>query len=215
VLYLGAIAGLNAALAACLWPVAGRGRKAALWLALAWLAALGAAGLGLRSAVWTATGSFVIALGALALSPGWRAAVREMPGCRMISANLLRVPYGITLLMMGSRDVLPEGVAESAGMGAIVVGILAPLAVWAIQENLRGLVVVWNLLSILDLANSIRLAAGNASLAEPGIAAMVAFAVPVLLIVHLYLFWKLSAWSRMGLCDSSALWFNRPAVSQR
>ena len=212
---LGAIAGLNAALAGCLWPVAGRGRRAALWLALAWLAGLGVAGLGLRSAAWAAAGCLAVAIGALALSPGWRAAVREMPGCRMITANLLRVPYGVALLLMGSEGLFPESVAESAGMGAIVVGILAPLAVWAVQENMRGLVAVWNLLAILDLANSIRLGAGSGPAADPGLAAMMAFAVPALLTVHVYLFWKLSGWSRMGRCDSSAVLLNPPPAIQR
>ncbi len=206
-LYLGAIAGLNAVLAGSLWPIVGRSRKAALWLALAWLAGLGSAGLGLQSAIWAAAAGLAVALGALALSTDWRAAVREMPGCRMISANLVRVPYGVALLTMGS-GILPDGAAESAGMGAIVVGILAPLAVWAIQENLRGLVVVWNVLSVLDLANSIRLVAGSRSPADPSLAAMMAFTVPALLTVHVYLFWKLSGWNRMGRCDSSALLFN-------
>ena len=207
-LYFVAIAALNLVLGWTLWRTAGRGRGVAFfliaWGAAAFPLALGPwfmepwnSALGFRIAPLLIGAQVVVAGAALALLPGWRQSVAAMPAEPMILAHLLRVPYGAILILMSRQGLLPAEFAIPAGVGDILAGSLAPLAVKAFRSGRPWLASGWNLFAMLDFINVIRLARvhvppfAEASHTPVFIGLLPAFAVPALVILHIYLAWKL------------------------
>jgi hypothetical protein len=207
-LYFTAIAVLNAFLGWTLWRTAGRTLRAGLfvaaWMAAAFPIALGPwflepwnSPLGFRIAPLLVGAQVVTAGAALWLLGGWREAVARMPAEPMILAHLLRVPYGSILILMARDGLLPFEFAVPAGAGDILSGGLAPLAARGLRSGRPWLASAWNLLAFLDFVNVIRLARVYVpGFAESGrvpvwIGLLPSFAVPALVILHVYLAWKL------------------------
>ncbi len=208
-LYFVAIAALNLVLGWTLWRISGRSRGAAFfliaWSAAAFPLALGPwfmepwnSVLGFRIAPLLVGAQVVVGGAALALLTGWRQSVAAMSAETMILAHLLRVPYGAILILMSRQGLLPAEFAFPAGIGDILAGALAPFAARALRSGRPWLASGWNLLALLDFINVIRLARIHIPIFSEStrtpvfIGLLPAFAVPALVILHLYLAWKLA-----------------------
>jgi hypothetical protein len=198
-------------------PVARAVRLPLAGIALGWFAAialLGAFGafavnrvgsLAIGAAV---TAPIVVAVLAVRRSPALRQAVWAMPLSVMIGLHAGRM-LGVFFLSLLADDRLSPTFALTAGWGDIAIGALALPLAWAVRHRLSGwrrLALAWNAVGSIDLLAAVTLGLGSAPnsplrfIAEtPGSAAMgslpwvmiPALLVPLYLLTHVAVFWKL------------------------
>jgi hypothetical protein len=162
--------GLNRALADAHWPNAERTRtlSVAAVILLGWLAVaitLSAMGIyhvtsGDRPTIQYGI-LLPILIGALMIWR-WEAAKRVLdavPQQWLVSVQLFRA-LGAIFLILSATGTLPRLFALPAGLGDIVVGLLAPvvgLAYARAPHKAAGLVAAWNVLGLLDLTDALGL----------------------------------------------------------
>ncbi len=157
-----------------------------------------------------------IVLGLLAIrySGALRAVLQAIPMHKLIGVQLYRAIGFVFLIGLGA-GLLPGIFAWPAGVGDIIVGLLAPLVAWRVVKHpgsARGVVWLWSLLGIGDLV----LAVSIGSLSSPGRFQLLAldapnvaisayplvmvpiFAVPVSILLHAAVISKLLAARRHG-----------------
>ncbi|HEX4644278.1 MAG TPA: hypothetical protein VH598_01590, partial [Verrucomicrobiae bacterium] len=146
---------------------------------------------------------FVIYLGlalALVFSPIFRQAARSIPQNRLIGFQFVRVGGFVFLALLDMR-LLPPQFALPAGYGDIIVGLTAPLVVYALNKNKpysRELAIAWNFLGLLDFLIALvtgftfigpyvrRLARTGQSIAYLDYVLMIpGFAVPIFVFMHI------------------------------
>jgi hypothetical protein len=128
-----------------------------------------------------------------------RRLVHQLPLAWLIGIHSMRALFGGLLLAFGMVGQVPWEFALEAGLGDILVGLLAiPLARMAAQPvPPRGLILAWNILGQLDLLNALRLGVTVVvpflvSTQSPAVIAMLPlFGVPIYVLTHIYLFWLL------------------------
>jgi len=143
------------------------------------------------------------ALGLLAFSPTWRRVVDAIPAESLISVQIYRL-IGAIFILLYTIGSLPRHFALPAGLGDVVVGLLAPLVALAVRNQIRGarpLALGWNLFGFADLLVAVGLGTGYLVVvlqsglhAPPGVPAMTffplvlipTFAVPLGFILHIY-----------------------------
>ena len=162
--------GLNRALADAHWPVADRTRtlRVSAVILLGWLGA--AITLSAMGIYHVASGDrptiqygilLPILIGALMIWR-WEAAKRVLdlvPQQWLVSVQLFRA-LGAIFLILSATGTLPRLFALPAGLGDIVVGLLAPvvgLAYARAPHKAAGLVAAWNVLGLLDLIDALGL----------------------------------------------------------
>ena len=130
----------------------------------------------------------------LFVSSTFREMIDNMPQHWLISIQTLRVGGFIFLVLLDMR-LVPAAFAIQAGLGDVLVGILAPMvAYWYYLKKpfARGLAIGFAVLGILDLANAL---IQGLALSAPGqIAPEIApafllvptYAVPLVILLHIY-----------------------------
>ena len=162
--------GLNRALADAHWPAADRTRTLSLaaLILLGWLAiAITLSGLGTYHV--TSGDRPTIQYGILLpiligtiMIWGWEPAKRVLhavPQQWLVGVQVFRA-LGAIFLILSATGTLPRLFALPAGLGDVVVGLLAPvvgLAYPRAPHKAAGLVAAWNVLGLLDLADALSL----------------------------------------------------------
>ena len=98
--------------------------------------------------------SFVAFLVGFALSPGLRERIRRIDLRRLIMFHFVLVPIGIAFIVMEAAGRLPSEFAVKAGIGDIVVGAAAIIAIMSVPllSTIRSrTVLVWNTLGLADI----------------------------------------------------------------
>ena len=137
---------------------------------------------------------------AAAISPIFREAALSIPQDRLIGVQFVRVGGSIFLTLLDMR-LLPAQFALPAGYGDILVGLTAPIVVWALNHHkpyARQLALAWNALGMLDFAVALgtgiafigpyvrQLARTGHSIAYLDYVLMIpGFAVPILTLLHI------------------------------
>lgn len=160
-----------------------------------------------------AFGSTALALGALAFIPALRAWAETVPLRPLVLYHTVRF-VGIAFLLMEARGLLPAEWAVPAGWGDIIAATGA-LAVAALALPLTSpgrwrAALAWNAFGLLDilmvLSGGIRLARQDVSLLAPltelPLGLLPTFVVPLILVSHLLIFWRLAR-SRRALYTAS------------
>jgi hypothetical protein len=137
---------------------------------------------------------------AMRFSPIFRQAALSIPQDRLIGIHTVRVG-GFVFLTLLDMGLLPAQFALPAGYGDLLIGLTAPLLVYALSNHkphARKLAIAWNLLGLLDFA--VALATGFAfigpfvrQLARTGhsiayldyVLMIPGFAVPILVLMHI------------------------------
>ena len=156
----------------------------------------------------------VIFLAAFALSNGLRQWIKGLNPRWPIGFHLVRAPIGVMFLLMEASGRLPAEFAVKAGIGDILVGVAAVVAMIYLplrsKINVR-LVLTWNILGLADILMVIVVAQRILFFGEDA-AALVeltrfpmllvpAFIVPLVLITHFMVFaqlWDTRAESRVA-----------------
>lgn len=144
--------------------------------------------------------AIVLAMLLFAFVPDYRDIITATPPQWLILIYILRANFGFILLVLFELNWLPSQFALPSGFGDITTGLIAPIVVFALHQNLpfaRAAALVWNTFGLLDLVNVMRLA--NLILIPESVEAgtpiaigiLPLFAVPLFIIWHLYLFWIL------------------------
>jgi hypothetical protein len=100
----------------------------------------------------------LLVVAALSRAPWLRAAVEAMPAWWIPALQTLRLGGGTTLFAGWAMGLAPWGLARTAGVGDILVGLGAALVAWALARGLRGariLALVWNALGLLDILHTL------------------------------------------------------------
>jgi hypothetical protein len=162
--------GLNRAIADAHWPAADRTRTLSLaaLILLGWLAiAITLSGLGTYHVTSGDRPTIQygillpILIGALMIW-GWEPAKRVLhavPQQWLVGVQVFRA-LGAIFLILSATGTLPRLFALPAGLGDVVVGLLAPvvgLAYARAPHKAAGLVAAWNVLGLLDLADALSL----------------------------------------------------------
>ncbi len=143
----------------------------------------------------------------------WRSATAKrlldaVPQSWLVGLQFYRV-LGAIFLVMYAQDRMPAAFAVPAGAGDVAIGLLAPIIAIAYARGVAGrelLVVGWNLLGLLDLANAIAtgfltspsplqvlsLDAPNQLITEYPLVLVPLFGVPLAVILHVASLIKLS-----------------------
>jgi hypothetical protein len=163
---------------------------------------IGAPGMGLAVAV-----PIVVMWLALVRVPSLREGMEQAPLAVLVGLHVVRV-LGVSFLVLHANSRLPAPFAPVAGWGDIVAGAAAVPVAWMVYRQATGwrpMLIAWNLFGLADLVAAIGLgvlsAPGPARLifAEPGTALMSTlpwllipgFVVPLLVIAHLAIFFRL------------------------
>ena len=143
-------------------------------------------------------------------SPAVNAAMLAAPLALLIGIHVMRVP-GIDFVLLYANNRLPAPFAPAAGWGDFFIGVTAlPVAWLAVRQapGWRAVTLGWNALGLLDLVNAIGLGLTSAEgspvrifFGEPSTAIMAglpwvlvpAFLVPLLIAIHLAVFYRLAA----------------------
>lgn len=156
--------------------------------------------------------SLTIALGiaVLTIEPFQKAAARgALRG--MVAFHLVRILAGAAFLAEAAAGRLPRGIAIGAGVGDIVVGLLAiPLLLFAFpidSEGKRRAVLAWNAVALLDIllvlgggvASMRSNPAALARMTELPLSLLPSFIVPIVLVTHGIIFWRLTRKEREPL----------------
>jgi hypothetical protein len=151
----------------------------------------------------------IVVLTLLILGTGrGRDLVRQVSLQALVSVHILRV-LGITFVMLYWAKRLPAPFALLAGWGDVTVGLLAiPLTLLLARNAItipKGMIVLWNVLGVADLVTAVTLGAtsspGPLQLFHNGPSAAImanlpwvlipCFLVPLFLVVHLCIFYRL------------------------
>jgi hypothetical protein len=148
--------------------------------------------------------SFLVCYSAVALalvfSPIFRQAAVSIPQERLIGMHFVRVG-GFVFLTLLDMGLLPAQFALPAGYGDLIVGMTAPLVVYALNKNKpygRELALAWNVLGLLDFAIALatgfvfigpyvrQVARTGHSIAYLDYVLMIpGFGVPILMLMHI------------------------------
>lgn len=158
----------------------------------------------------------VLAWYAAARSATARSILSDIPLPALVGANAVRI-LGVFFVLLHAGGRLPAPFAPAAGWGDIAVGATALPLAWAVagrSPGWRWAALAWNALGTIDLCTAIGLGIASAEgspvrlfFAEPSSALMAdlpwllipAYLVPLLMITHLALFYRLTAAAgRMG-----------------
>ena len=147
--------------------------------------------------------------------------VRTIPIPMLVAPHLVRIVLGITIVAQGTRDRLPKGFANEAGIGDIAVGLLTVVVLLAYSTKWRyrnQLVVAWSVLGLLDLLNALRLGVFQVapyfrSTGRAEIGLIPFLGVPILLISHAFVIYHLRT-IRNRSQTVSALPMPRSSLSQ-
>jgi hypothetical protein len=136
---------------------------------------------------------------AMRFSAIFRQAALSIPQDRLIGIQSVRVG-GFVFLTLLDMGLLPAQFALPAGYGDLLIGLTAPLLVYALNQrnpHLRELAIAWNLLGLVDFAVALatgflfiapyvrRLARTGHSIAYLDYVLMIpGFAVPILVLMH-------------------------------
>jgi hypothetical protein len=121
----------------------------------------------------------------------------------MVAFHLVRVLAGVAFLVEAAAGTLPRSVAIGAGVGDIAIGLLAiPLLMYAFPidtSRKRNAVLAWNSVALADIL--LVLASGAAALGtrpdalirmtELPMSLLPTFIVPLVLVTHGLIFWRL------------------------
>ncbi len=132
------------------------------------------------------------------ISPEFRRLVLSLDIRRVALFHTTRL-IGAVFLVYHAQGLLPARFALPAGWGDITVALAAPLAVWALGTSTdwgRRLFVAWNYLGLLDFAVAVGMGAvaplllgpagaGMAAIRQLPLVLIPAFAVPLLIMLHL------------------------------
>jgi hypothetical protein len=137
---------------------------------------------------------------ALKFSPIFRQAALSIPQEKIIGIHTVRVGGFVFLTFLDMR-LLPAQFAVPAGYGDILVGLTAPLVVYALitqKPHARKLAIAWNFLGLVDFAVALatgmifigpyvrQLARSGHSIAYLDYVLMIpGFAVPILVLMHI------------------------------
>jgi hypothetical protein len=146
----------------------------------------------------------LVALPLLFRSQRIAAVLDALPPAWLVALQVYRIRGGVFLLRWAAGG-LPGAFALPAGIGDVLVGVLASPAAFLVRSGRRGgwrAGYIWNLLGILDLLTAIALGAlntaGRLPVAVPNAATrsyplvmIPAFAVPLSLILHALSLWQL------------------------
>jgi hypothetical protein len=122
---------------------------------------------------------------------------------RMVAFHLVRILAGAAFLVEAAADTLPRSVAIGAGVGDIAIGLLAiPVLLYAFPidtSRKRRVVLAWNSVALADIL--LVLVAGAATLGdrpdalsrmtELPMSLLPTFIVPLVLVTHGLIFWRL------------------------
>ncbi|MFN2239550.1 MAG: hypothetical protein ABR524_09165 [Thermoanaerobaculia bacterium] len=122
---------------------------------------------------------------------------------RMVGFHLVRILAGAAFLVEAAAGTLPRSVAIGAGVGDIAIGLLAiPVLLYAFPidtSRKRRAVLVWNSVALADIL--LVLVAGAATLGgnrealrrmtELPMSLLPTFIVPLVLVTHGLIFWRL------------------------
>lgn len=149
----------------------------------------------------------------------YRRLVRALPLHWLIGAHALRVVPGLVIVFMGDTGQLPLTFALGAGYGDILSGALAVPVAFMVQAGrpaARRAAAAWNAFGLLDLgfalsASALTFPAWFAALAAQGVstdfvsvaATLPVFPVPLWIVVHLLIFFKLSRSSSVAARTTS------------
>jgi hypothetical protein len=133
----------------------------------------------------------VIALNALRFLPVTKRYFRAANPRWLMTMGLWRPVYGSALILLGINGGLPDGFFWSAGIGDILVGLIAIWLLLSPQGLTRARIIVWNILGAADLAHVLVLGAitlrpfylGNPDMAPLNLLPLVG--VPLFLALHL------------------------------
>lgn len=201
-------------------PAARRGLGAVLAVWFVLIVLLGAAGTFDRVRGIGTTGlGIAVVVPVLALagaglgSARVNAAIRAFPLALLIGVNAVRV-LGVFFVLLYAAGRLPAPFAPVAGWGDILIGLTAlPVARALVRQapGWRSLALAWNALGLLDLVTAVGLGTTSDEgspirlfFREPGTAIMnglpwlliPAFLVPILMLTHLAVFYRLLASAR-------------------
>ncbi len=159
-----------------------------------------------------------ILLGLLAMrySTSFQAVLRAIPIHKLIAVQVYRT-IGFVFLIGLSAGLLPGVFAWPAGVGDIIVGLLAPLVAWRALKHpgsARGAIWAWSILGIGDLILALSLGtlsspvriqlfamdAPNVAISAYPLVMVPIFAVPVSILLHAAVILKLRA-ARRGTGD--------------
>ena len=122
---------------------------------------------------------------------------------RMVAFHLVRILAGAAFLVEAAAGTLPRSVAIGAGVGDIAIGLLAiPILLYAFPidtSRKRSAVLAWNSVALADIL--LVLVAGAATLGgsrealrrmtELPMSLLPTFIVPLVLVTHGLIFWRL------------------------
>jgi hypothetical protein len=141
-------------------------------------------------------------VGLLGFSPAFRRAIGRTPQPWLIGVQFSRILGGIFLIGY-AQGTFPGEFALPAGIGDVLVGLLAPVVAALVATNhpwSRQLAVLWNIAGLTDLALAVTLGVlsspgplqrlafdtPNAAISTYPFVLIPAFLVPLLILVHLY-----------------------------
>lgn len=186
----------------------------AVWFLIA--ATLGATGVLAADRLGTPALGAVVLLPVLTVAwlaprqPALRSALLGIPVPVLIGVNAVRV-LGIFFVILYAQGRLPAPFAPIAGWGDVAIGLTALPVAWLVARRVAGshaIAFVWNLLGFADLVVAVALGVMSAPdsplrvfTAEPGTEIMASlpmllipgFLVPLLMLTHLAVFYRISA----------------------
>lgn len=121
----------------------------------------------------------------------------------IVAFHLIRILAGIAFLSEAAAGTLPRSLAIGAGIGDIVVGLLAiPLLVFAFPidtELKRRAVLAWNAVALADILLVLIVGAATTGAGSDALSRMTmlpmsllpTFVVPLVLVTHGIIFWRL------------------------
>jgi hypothetical protein len=170
----------------------------------------GAPGLGIAVAA-----PIVLMCIALMCVPSLRSAFDVAPLSVLVGVHVIRV-LGVSFLILMASNRLPAPFAPVAGWGDIVAGAAAAPVAWLVYQRAKGwrtVLTAWNLYGLADLIAAVTLGVLSSPgplrriFAEPGAGLMTSlpwllipgFLVPLLITVHLAIFYRLARQSQARL----------------
>lgn len=191
------------------------GLERSLWWVLAtwFLAALVAGLIGVLARAPLPPPAFAFGLTGVCLLcvlswPAFRMRVLSIGLASLIGFHVIRFVAGLNFLWLAQRGELAPEFALPAGWGDMVIGLSAPILLYAClparTPRRRAALLVWNLLGLLDismvLGNGLRIfsesPAGFAPFTRLPLSMLPTFVVPLVLVTHLLIFVKLRRLAR-------------------